>query len=356
MTNDEKISSNNYLQCEKLLNLLMQQLETRFNQKEFNASDVDGNKFEKVVFDTIKIVQRIYQNELFSNWITTLVSGRKFPDIVLEINEQFKFGIEVKTSKGKDWKTLGGSIMESTRVDEIENIFIVFAKLDPFQVRYKSFDACVVDVAVTHSPRYIIDLDISNDETIFKKINTNYRTIWTSEKPFEHFREYFKEKATREKTGLWWIGDDDSRNADDLPSVQIQFFSKLPQVKKDYLTSKSMILFPSIFANVADYDEISVWLVNMGILNNSLRDTYSAGEKQYVLGFNVPSKFRRLNERIPEIISIFKNIELESALIDKFETKVSVVAYEKWVTELKIFVSSEYQPFIDEMLKAVKFT
>ena len=53
---------------------------------------------------------------------------------VLQVNPGEKFGIEVKTSKGDGWKTLGGSIMESTRVDDVSKVSVLFGKLNPFLV------------------------------------------------------------------------------------------------------------------------------------------------------------------------------------------------------------------------------
>ena len=343
-------------QFDKLLQLTVAKLDARYFNNEFSDSEVDGNKFEQVVFDTIKIVQHQNKSEIFSNWCPKLVSGRRFPDIVLEIDENIKFGIEVKTSKGSDWKTLGGSIMESTRIDGVEKIVILFAKLNPFQIRFKSFEDSIVDVAVTHSPRYLIDLDVLPEDTIFKKIETEYPTIWQSEKPFEYFRSYFKDKAIRENTDLWWIGDEESKNTDDLPRVQIQFFSKLSRQRKEYLISKSMILYPNIFSEVADYAEIAIWFMNMGIINNSLRDIYSAGSNEIVLDHVVASKFKRLYERILDIQNLFKNIESDTDLINKFSTKDSLNAYVIWMNQIKNASSQSHQEFLKKLFTLKKFT
>jgi hypothetical protein len=351
-----KTINNNFLESfNHLLDEVQILLIQRYNAKEFLDTDVDGSKFEKVVFDTIKMIQS-NTKEPYGNWIPTLVGGKKFPDIVLQVSDIEKFGVEVKTSKGDDWKTLGGSIMESTRVDDVTHISILFAKLNPFVVRHKSFECAVSGVAVTHSPRYLIDLDVSPDKTIFKRINSDYDSIWQSEKPFEHFRQYFKDKAAREKTGLWWIDDEVAGSPDDLPGIQIQFFSKLPKDRKDYLINKSLILFPGIFSDVADYDEVSIWLVNMGILNNSLRDLYSAGEKVSVLGFLVPSKFGRLCDKLVGIQNLFRKIELEPSLMERFDTNNPNKAYQLWVEQVKMASSEANSPFLDVLFETNKFT
>ena len=53
------------------------------------------------------------------------VSGQRFPDIVAGKY----YGVEVKSSKDVNWTTLGGSINESTRIEDVERIFLTFGKL-----------------------------------------------------------------------------------------------------------------------------------------------------------------------------------------------------------------------------------
>jgi len=64
---------------------------------------------------------------IFENQIE-LVSGQKFPDIVAYINQNKAFGVEVKTTKQKKWKSTGSSIFEGTRVPNVENIYLLFGK------------------------------------------------------------------------------------------------------------------------------------------------------------------------------------------------------------------------------------
>ena len=339
----------------ELLDDLVVLLLERYKAGYFLDSDVDGSKFEGVVFDSLRLLLDTTKKS-YSSWTPTLISGKKFPDIVLQVNPGEKFGIEVKTSKGDGWKTLGGSIMESTRVDDVSKVSVLFGKLNPFLVKHKPFELCVSDVAVTHSPRYLIDFDVVPEKTIFKRIGTEYDEIWKSDKPFDYFRNYFKDKASKEKTGLWWIEDDAAKDANNLPSIQIQFFSQLPKDRRDYLINKSMVLFPEIFSDVADYDRISIWLVNMGILNNSLRDLYSSGEKESVLGFLVPSKFRRLNDRLVSIQNLFGKIKLEPSLEENFGTVDPNAAYQIWVQQVKKASSDTNLPFLNTLFGSVQFT
>jgi hypothetical protein len=100
-----------------------------------------------------------------------LISGHRFPDIVLK---KF-YGIEVKTSKQEYWKSIGNSVLESTRVESIERIYIFFAKLTiPVGFKYRLYQDCLYDVAVTHSPRYLINMELNQGESIFDKIGISY--------------------------------------------------------------------------------------------------------------------------------------------------------------------------------------
>ena len=66
-----------------------------------------------------------------------LIGGQKFPDIIAK---KF-YGIEVKTTTQNHWKTTGNSVLESTRVDNVERIFMLFAKLaSPIEFRCRPYE------------------------------------------------------------------------------------------------------------------------------------------------------------------------------------------------------------------------
>lgn len=75
--------------------------------------------------------------------------GRRFPDIVAN---KF-YGIEVKTTTKNHWKTTGNSVLESTRIEDVERIFMLFGKLGkPIEFRGRAYEECLSEVVVTHSP------------------------------------------------------------------------------------------------------------------------------------------------------------------------------------------------------------
>ena len=108
------------------------------------------------------------------------IAGQKFPDIVA--NKYF--GVEVKRSKDEKWMTIGGSINESTRVDGVERIFVTFGKLvKPVEFRSRPYEDCLSDVAVTHYPRYRIDMNLQKGNSIFDKMKTTYDDLRLSTDP-----------------------------------------------------------------------------------------------------------------------------------------------------------------------------
>lgn len=262
--------------------------------------------FELITFEALKEVQRLNSNALFSKWEIELISGGKFPDIVLTLLKNQKFGIEVKTTKSKNWKTLGGSIMETTKVEGVNRIHVFFAKQDPFEIRHRNFEDCVSDVAVTHSPRYVIDLDIKKEDSIFFKINKSYDEIRNSSNPYQYFKEYFKSKADEKGNGLWFINSEDNIKVEDLSSLEIKFYSSLSMKEKNYLKAKMLILFPEILYGGNDkYKKAILWLFTRGIVNSSFRDVYSAAGKKVIFNQSVPHIYFILYSMAKDISNIF---------------------------------------------------
>ena len=311
----------------------------------FKSNNALWSEFEEESFRAMNIAQEQNRKEIFSKWKIELVSGSSFPDITTEIATKKKFGVEVKTTRTNKWTTLGGSIMESTRVPNVERINVLFAKLDPFDVRTKRFEDCVSDVAVTHSPRYLIDFNVNPDQTLFKKINVEYSTIWNSDKPFEHFRKHFEEKSRRDGSELWYIESKDNElNIEEYPTLEIKFFNELGKEKKDSLTARAIIMFPEIFELSANYKKIAIWLLKMGILNTHLRDLFSAGSNVELLGFVVPSKFERLRNLRPIIVDQLLRSPVD--ITKSYNTSNPSEILKLWKS--KVMQSSSYDPKIKE--------
>ena len=98
----------------------------------------------------------------FENTIQ-LVSGAQFPDIIAANY----YGVEVKSTKDNKWTSVGSSILESTRIKDVERIYMCFGKLGtPIQFKSRPYEECLSGIAVTHYPRYLIDMTLEKGNTI----------------------------------------------------------------------------------------------------------------------------------------------------------------------------------------------
>lgn len=204
---------------------------------------------------------------------TELISGSKFPDIVVKIGNE-KYGVEVKTTTGDKWESLGGSIFESTRIEGLKDIYVFFAKFGGnIDFKAKRHEDCVSNVKITHKPRYIINMEVEPDETIFDKVGVTYEEVSKSQQPFDLFRSYLKEQAGP-GADLWWISDEEST----APSAVITYES-LSNERKDQIRYELLALFPQIFGSAkTKFLQPSTYLAaKHGVVVHCLRDKFSAG-------------------------------------------------------------------------------
>ena len=90
-------------------------LNNEAKEKEKYYSSRNGTQLEEDVFEALC---RSAKDTPFENTIQ-LVSGASFPDIVAS---KF-YGVEVKSTNKNHWKSIGSSILESTRDQSVERIF-----------------------------------------------------------------------------------------------------------------------------------------------------------------------------------------------------------------------------------------
>lgn len=185
------IISNNSEPNRKEFDLLLGSTLTELNSHAKNSSKkvatLLGRNLEPFVKD---VMTEIAVGTPFENSIE-LIGGQKFPDIVAK---RF-YGIEVKTTTQNHWKSTGNSVLESTRVNDVERIFMLFAKLaSPIEFRCRPYEEVLSEVVVTHSPRYLIDMNLEKGKTIFDKIKMPYDTLRKKENPIKPIVNYYKSK------------------------------------------------------------------------------------------------------------------------------------------------------------------
>jgi hypothetical protein len=236
-----------------------------------------------------------------------LIGGQKFPDIVAKKY----YGIEVKTTTQNHWKTTGNSVLESTRVEDVKRIFMLFAKLaSPIEFRCRPYEEVLSEVVVTHSPRYLIDMNLEEGKTIFDKIKMPYDTLRKKENPIRTIIDYYKSKL---KPGeeLWWM---DAENNSKPSSIVIRIWNNLSLKEKQERKNRAMAYFPELFGNSSDkFGRLAIWLVTReAVVCPNVRDLFTAGGKSdYLIGKKtyrkVPRIFLNLFDNVPSIVETIIN-------------------------------------------------
>lgn len=219
--------NNDYNVFTEILSKSVKELQIDSQSRTEYYKNQGGINFEE---DVYKFVKENAKNTVFESNIE-LVSGHRFPDIVAYINKNDAYGIEVKTTKSNKWKSTGSSIFEGTRINNIRNIHLLFGKLsDPIEFRCKRYEDCLYNVAITHSPRYLIDMNINPNESIFSKVGVPYDVLRKLDNPFKPIKKYFRENL-KKGDDLWWIDS----SSDTTRNLNITLWSNLPQLEKEEL-------------------------------------------------------------------------------------------------------------------------
>ena len=235
-----------------------------------------------------------------------LHAGRKFPDIVFENS---KFGVEIKTAQ-KGWSCLGNSVAASTLVDGVDQVYLMFGSgIEDFEVRYSLYEDSIKSVEVTHSPRYMLDMDVQPDASYLRRIGKNLSGMLSMEDPISCIVD---EARRNLKPGehLWWISE---RAASPLT---IRTWNSIAHRERRKLVATGFALFPSsiLGGNEADYTDFVVWLAQEhSIFHPCVRDSYTAGKHvprlEFGVGYleNTPSIFKRLRSHMAETLGIIRD-------------------------------------------------
>lgn len=290
--------NNDYGIFTEMLSNSVTQLQNKANTNVDYYLDRGGIHLEKDVYE---VVNQNAKDTIFEGKIE-LISGQKFPDIVAYVNSKKAYGLEVKTTKSNKWKSTGSSIFEGTRVGDVQNIHLLFGKLSkPVKFKCRKYEECLYDVAITHSPRYLIDMDTAENETIFSKVGIEYDALRQLDNPFKPIKKYFRE-GLKEGEDLWWVDSSDESVRD----LSVKLWGNLQQEIKDELRISALAHFPILLSNNPNkYARLATWLVSkFGIVNHALRDTFTAGGQVDVGGVMLPRIFNYISDNLDEIINI----------------------------------------------------
>lgn len=249
---------------------------------------------------TATCAKEIISNDAnYKNWLVEYdEDAHRFPDVIIT-TDVGKFGIEVKSSKSKNWETLGGSINESTKVLGLDEIFILFGKNinNQINIKIKEFSKCVKSVAVTHSPRYLIDMDLEDGTDIFALLNTSYEDVCATKSPFDVFKQYFKDKAKKSNTKFWFLSDEESERASEtFQDLELKFFKQLSSDEQRQLVCEAIVLYPQdLFGSKnSKYENSNLFFLSRNVVSNSMRDNFTAGGQVEYFGKIFPQKIQLL--------------------------------------------------------------
>ena len=325
-------------------------------------SKQNGEKLERVVLD----MMRSHANKFDINPDNIRPTLKQhFPDILFGNN----FGVEVKSTKENSWISTGSSIVESLREEQVRRIYLMFGRLSAPNIdfRCKPYEDCLYDIAVTHSPRYLINMDLTNNsQTIFGKMQINYDSFRDSKNQIEIVRNYYREKFHRNnKKGEmpWWISSESNTTLFEPPTLQenglIRMWDIIDASTQEYLKACANILFPEILGtSTIKYQGLALWLCSRySIITSSLRDKFSAGGKGniYINGKlkwgNMPKIICNLLVQINTIRDLFEH---QSDVYNEIQYYASYFkadsdSFEEWKRQINYYLKA-YQINIEDIL------
>lgn len=228
-----------------------------------------GESFEKYVVDIMK--------ELANGHKIEQTGKLAFPDIVVDD----KYGVEVKFSNSGKWESLGNSIFEGTSVGNLHSIYVLFGKKagKRIEVRFALYEECLIDVKVTHSPRFIVSLE-ENREQLFNQLDISYEQFKDLDKHSKgkEIKDYFR-KHLKEGQEVWFLDKDETST-----SVALRSFSSLEETESNKLLLEAYILFPQVFSSSpTKYAGVAThWITKYQVYNSALRDKFSASGREKI--------------------------------------------------------------------------
>ena len=326
---------------------LMSKVDNLLNEEARNDSGITFNSgglaLEPFVLDA---AVKCAKNTAFEGSIQ-LVSGASFPDIVAANY----YGIEVKSTMQNHWTSIGSSILESTRIDSVERIYLTFGKLGrPIQFKSRPYEECLSGIAVTHYPRYQIDMTLKKGETIFDKMGVSYEELKSMKDPVSPVADYYR-KQLKPGESLWWAGN----HIESAVPATVRLWSSLSPSEKDDYEGYAYVYFPEcvLLSGNKKYSRMTLWLATQcGIINSNVRDSFSAGGRVSLKDENgfvhqMPAVFNKIKLHINQFKSVL--FDTPSGILREFwEEPISIDRINQWLRLVTREGKSENEKKISE--------
>jgi len=287
--------------------------------------NISSTYFETIVYEQMCKASR---GTLFEGKVKQ-TGTYAFPDIIA--NKYF--GVEVKMTTNDHWTSTGNSVLESSRIEDVERIYIVFGKLggNP-DIRYRLYQECLPEISVTHSPRYRINMALPIGKSIFDKIGVDYDTLRKDANSIQRIKDYYRSKL-KDGEELWWIDQD---SEDKAVSPIIRPFRSLSEKERENFIIEAMILFPEMFGNsTTKFERAAAYLIaEYNAVSANLRDLFTAGGqvKLKIKGKNilVPQLAYRLHIRAKAIKNKIEIIDAKTLAYYWRSDKLEKDRLKKW--------------------------
>lgn len=279
---------------ERFLKDLKSRAESRPLEDHHKTSGSNNNGFERLIRDIL------YDYPLDTPRFHYQCNfGHYFPDIDIFLDGK-KYGIELKSTQNDTYVINGGSVLETTGGSGYTEIFLFFGTRsskddNKYKIRFMPYWKAIKAVKVTHSPRYLLDMDTT--ESLFHS-NDDYEKLRQGAKVE---KIHFIHNELRKAAGNKWYSPQEVEKVPPVP------FNSLDQMEKSKLICEALIIFPSdLLRKKALYDNINKYFISQYfVFSSSMRDSFSAGGKLSYGSVQFPqiiSIFRKHHKEIQEIL------------------------------------------------------
>lgn len=247
--------------------------------------------------------------------------GHHFPDIDIFINGK-KYGLELKSRNQLNWTTNGNSVFESITDEDYEEIYLLFGALDNttncYQVKFAPYWTVLSDIKVTHSPRFFIDMSLTNGNIFSSADEYNLLRNLTKEQKNQFLSKKLRNKTTESQ---WYLPKEET-------SVQPILLSSLTKDEKNRLFAELFILYGHDLLKSdnkqipkADYEQAAAYIISQYFYYSpSFRDFFSAG-----------GRFTYQNESYPRVFEILAdNLSLIRNLLHSGNADFIAQCFKQW--------------------------
>lgn len=197
-----------------------------------------------------------------------------FPDI-----DAGYFGVEVKFTLQDTWRSIANSIRETSRVETVNKIYLVFGKMGGVpEVRWGDYEQSVIHVRTSHVPRF--EVELFAERSLFSEMGISYNDFRSlpMEEKMKYIRTYARGRL-RSGERLWWL-ENNQEEEHSLP-IQARLYTSLSMEEKLQLRAEAALLSPKIVKSGRaknKYDDVVLYLLTYhGVISHQARDLFSAG-------------------------------------------------------------------------------